>query len=96
MQTLRRLDHRDTLSYDTLSSKVAQNFGFEAGTVAVVRDKAVYLRSEAVRVALQEIGGVASLGALLLKLTPFPIRDRLYRWVAKNRYRWFGKASGDT
>lgn len=22
---------------------------------------------------------------------PAPIRDALYRWVARNRYRWFGK-----
>ncbi|AST07451.1 hypothetical protein AF2641_11495 [Anoxybacillus flavithermus] len=26
-----------------------------------------------------------------LILIPFPIRDRVYDWIAKNRYRWFGK-----
>lgn len=24
-------------------------------------------------------------------LVPAPIRDAVYRWVAKNRYRWFGR-----
>lgn len=26
-----------------------------------------------------------------LRLVPRPIRDRVYSFVAKNRYRWFGK-----
>lgn len=26
-----------------------------------------------------------------LILLPRPLRDRLYTWVAENRYRWFGK-----
>lgn len=26
-----------------------------------------------------------------LRLVPRPIRDRMYSFVAKNRYRWFGK-----
>jgi predicted DCC family thiol-disulfide oxidoreductase YuxK len=24
-------------------------------------------------------------------LIPRPVRDRLYRWIARNRYRWFGR-----
>lgn len=99
MLVLRRLDRRKVLAFNTLSSEIAKNHGFEEGTVAVVQGEEVYLRSDAVRVALQAIGGISSLGVLVLKLTPFPIRDRVYRWVAKNRYRWFGKAgeaSGDT
>jgi predicted DCC family thiol-disulfide oxidoreductase YuxK len=26
-----------------------------------------------------------------LVLVPRPLRDRVYRWIARNRYRWFGK-----
>jgi salicylate hydroxylase len=29
--------------------------------------------------------------ALLLKIVPRALRDRLYRFVADNRYRWFGR-----
>ena len=25
-------------------------------------------------------------------LVPRPIRDAVYRWIARNRYRWFGKS----
>lgn len=27
----------------------------------------------------------------ILRLIPRPLRDRLYRLIARNRYRWFGK-----
>jgi len=27
----------------------------------------------------------------VLKIVPLPIRDFFYDWIAKNRYRWFGK-----
>jgi predicted DCC family thiol-disulfide oxidoreductase YuxK len=26
----------------------------------------------------------------VLRIVPGPIRDALYRWIARNRYRWFG------
>jgi predicted DCC family thiol-disulfide oxidoreductase YuxK len=94
MRFVRRLDAHDRLTFRTLASEEAQPYDFEEGTMAVVRCGLVYLRSEAVRVMLQEAGGVALLGSLLLKATPLFLRDRVYRWVAKNRYRWFGKAGG--
>lgn len=94
MHFVRRFDTHDRLTFRTLASEEAQPYDFEEGTVAVVRNGEVYLRSEAARVMLQDAGGIALLGALFLKVTPWCIRDRVYRWVAKNRYRWFGKASG--
>src|SRR6266704_2311094 len=30
-------------------------------------------------------------GAALFRLVPRLLRDRLYRWIARNRYRWFGR-----
>ncbi|HEX8241272.1 MAG TPA: thiol-disulfide oxidoreductase DCC family protein [Allosphingosinicella sp.] len=29
--------------------------------------------------------------AAALRIVPPPLRDPLYRWVARNRYRWFGR-----
>ncbi len=29
--------------------------------------------------------------ALILKIIPLPWRDKIYDWVAANRYQWFGK-----
>jgi predicted DCC family thiol-disulfide oxidoreductase YuxK len=30
---------------------------------------------------------------LLLRLLPRSIADRIYGWVATNRYKWFGKTA---
>jgi len=27
----------------------------------------------------------------VFKVIPRPIRDAIYNWVARNRYRWFGQ-----
>ena len=46
--------------------------------------------SDAIRRVLAGLGGswrVAHLVALL----PRPLRDAAYRWLARNRYRWFGR-----
>ena len=50
--------------------------------------------------ALKESAAVLEIAAALdgfwkllvvFRLIPEPVRDRLYNWVARNRYRWFGK-----
>ncbi len=28
---------------------------------------------------------------VILRFIPLPIRDTIYDWIARNRYRWFGK-----
>ena len=57
----------------------------------VLRDGGVtYHRSSAaLRIALH-LGGVWRLAAVF-RLIPAPLRDVVYDWVARNRYRWFGK-----
>ncbi len=47
-------------------------------------------RSTAVLKILKKIGGVFILSQVFL-LAPLFLRDKIYNWVAKNRYRWFGK-----
>ena len=39
----------------------------------------------------RELGGIWRVAALL-RLVPRPLRDAAYRLVARNRYRWFGRA----
>lgn len=45
--------------------------------------------TEAIRRVLAGLGGVWRLAAVIA-LVPRVVRDPLYRWVARNRYRWFG------
>jgi predicted DCC family thiol-disulfide oxidoreductase YuxK len=49
-----------------------------------------YVRSGAAIKVMQGMGFPYSLGATLWIL-PRPLRDALYNWVAKNRYKWFGQ-----
>lgn len=48
-----------------------------------------YYRLDAVIRILTEVGGIWRLAGLLW-IIPLPLRDRLYMWIAHNRYAWFG------
>ncbi len=59
-------------------------------SIVLLDSNGVHLRSAA---ALRILRGLGS-WFLLLRLgvvLPRPIRDAIYNWVARNRYRWFGR-----
>ena len=62
------------------------------GTMILIEDDTCYVRSDA---ALRIAAGLSGRWPLLrfLKVVPRPVRDGMYRFVAKNRYRWFGRRS---
>ena len=62
----------------------------EMDSVVLLQDKRVSLESDAV---IQIAKGLNFPWNLLsgIKILPKKWRDRLYRWIAKNRYGWFGK-----
>ncbi|MEN8755790.1 MAG: DUF393 domain-containing protein [Akkermansiaceae bacterium] len=90
MRIMKHLDVDDQIAYLPLTSCEAGKYDIEAGTVALVMDGKVYLRSEAVRLMLWHVGGLAMVFSLLLAIIPRPIRDAAYRYIAKNRHRFFG------
>lgn len=49
-----------------------------------------YDRSSAALRVAKGLGGLWSLAYIFI-LIPKPVRDVVYRLIAKNRYRWFGK-----
>jgi predicted DCC family thiol-disulfide oxidoreductase YuxK len=51
-----------------------------------------HIESTGVLKILGSLGSIYSLMGLFLWV-PRPIRDYVYRWVAKNRFRWFSKTS---
>jgi predicted DCC family thiol-disulfide oxidoreductase YuxK len=56
----------------------------------LVENDQVYTRSTAALRVLKHLGG----GWLLLYgfiIIPAFIRDAVYKWIARNRYKWFGK-----
>jgi predicted DCC family thiol-disulfide oxidoreductase YuxK len=53
-------------------------------------DKVYYYKSQAIFEIVKSIGGIFYC-SLIFKLLPFTITNRIYDYIAKNRYRWFGK-----
>ena len=59
-------------------------------SVVYLRDGVILQRSDAALRALIDLGGWRK-GYSLLLIVPRFIRDAVYAWVARNRYKWFGK-----
>ena len=58
--------------------------------VLIDGDGSVHMRSSAAIGIARELGFPWSLFAVV-KVVPRPLRDAVYRFVARNRYRWFGR-----
>jgi predicted DCC family thiol-disulfide oxidoreductase YuxK len=59
-------------------------------TFLLQADGRVYLRSEGALRTLRRLGMPWSLSYVFMIL-PAGLRDAVYEYVARNRYRWFGK-----
>jgi predicted DCC family thiol-disulfide oxidoreductase YuxK len=56
----------------------------------LIEDGVPYLYSTGILRVARHLAFPWNLGALFL-VVPRPIRDAVYRWIGRNRYRWFGK-----
>ena len=64
----------------------AENFN----SFTLIQDGKVYVKSSgALKVAKQLTGSIKLLYVFII--VPSFIRDAVYNWIAKNRYKWFGK-----
>ncbi len=92
-------DSRGTFRFASLQGAFATSLMMRHGiaisptpeSILLVSDGRVYQESEAIlRIAQGLDFPWPGLGIFLF--VPRPIRDGIYRWVARNRYRWFGRA----
>ncbi|MDY0342004.1 MAG: DCC1-like thiol-disulfide oxidoreductase family protein [Lentimicrobium sp.] len=65
----------------------------ETGTIIYYSRGIIFSRSNAVVALLKDIGGFWKLMGSLIGIVPPNFRDSIYRWVVRNRFRWFGKRS---
>ena len=62
----------------------------QVDTFLLIRNDGALVRSDAAIAIAAELRRPWNLLAVL-RYVPRPIRDRVYSFVARNRYRWFGK-----
>lgn len=62
----------------------------EFQTVILIEDNTVYTRSGAALRIAKRLTGPIKLAWIFVILPRF-IRDPVYNWIARNRYKWFGK-----
>ena len=88
-------DKKNYFHFATIQSEVAkqltENENIESSaTIILVEDEKIYRRSTAaLRVCRHLSGGWKFLYNLII--IPAFVRDAVYNFVAKNRYKWFGK-----
>jgi predicted DCC family thiol-disulfide oxidoreductase YuxK len=90
-------DKRNNFLFASLQStpgqELLQSHHLPAGNISsfvLVENRNIYLGSTgALRVA-KKLNGIWPLLYIFIIVPKF-IRDRVYYWIAKNRYKWFGK-----
>lgn len=90
-------DKKGEFKFAAIQSEAGQSllksFGLEnqpLESVILISGRQAYIKSDAAIKVASKLGGIWTI-ALVFRLVPRPVRDAIYDWVAKNRYRWFGK-----
>ncbi len=64
--------------------------GDDLDTMVLMREGVAYTKSAAILKVMKELDGFWPIFYVLM-IIPEPLRDMAYAFIAKNRYRWFGK-----
>lgn len=90
-------DKQKQFTFASLQSDAAKEILLQFGeinlnldSIILITDNTVYSKSSAILKISKLIGGFYSL-AIIFYLIPKFIRDKMYDFVAKNRYKWYGK-----
>lgn len=98
VQFVIKRDKNDVFRYAALQSDVGQQLLKQRHIDTIAVDSiiliepgvAYYIKSDAALEIAQHLGGLWKLSAIFSWI-PATIRNRIYDFVAKNRYKWFGK-----
>lgn len=97
VQWMLKRDRKERLRFASLQSQAGREALAETGhdgpvpeSVVVIEGGKLYQRSDAALKAASMLGFPWNL-LVVFWIVPRPIRDAVYRWIARNRYRWFGK-----
>jgi len=59
-------------------------------SVVLIKNERVYEKSDAALEIARELSGLWPLLSVF-RIFPHFLRDGVYNWIARNRYRWFGR-----
>jgi predicted DCC family thiol-disulfide oxidoreductase YuxK len=97
VQFVLKHDHKNQFAFGSLQGKAGQSFLLshhlstpELHSFFLVEGERVYSRSSAALRVARHLGGAWALLWVFMVVPKF-IRDAVYDWIARNRYRWFGK-----
>lgn len=97
VQFLIRVDKKNEFKFAHISSqagsKMLNKFGIDSNlhdSFIYVKDHEYYMYSDGAGQVLLQLGGAYALMGKILLVIPLNIRDAIYKWVARNRYKLFG------
>lgn len=96
VQFILKYDKQDFFSFASLQSAYGEdvlrkyNLPNDLDTFVYIRNGSSYTRSTAALFTLWDLGGWWKLSLIFLIVPPL-IRDLIYKFISKNRYRFFGK-----
>lgn len=98
VQFLLKRDPEGRFRFASLQSDAGRSLLAEHGlamdclsSVLLIEDGRVWQESSAALRIARHLPGPWKL-LRVFAAVPRPLRDAVYRWIARNRYRWFGKA----
>lgn len=97
VQFVIRRDRRGLFKFAALQTEAGRRLVAESGGGEIVFDSVlliergnVYQRSGAALRIARRLDGLWPVLFVFI-LVPPPLRDLVYNWIARNRYRWFGR-----
>ena len=97
VQWVIRRDTESIFRFASLQSDIGQQLlrqhGLDTsqlGTVVLVDGDQAYTHSDVALQIAHQLGGIWSFFYIFKIIPPF-IRNGIYNWIARNRYRWFGE-----
>ncbi len=96
VQFVLKRDKKKHFLFASLQSDVARNIllhknkKINMNSIVLLQDDVVYSKSDAALLILKELRFPYNI-LVVFKVIPKTIRDGVYDFIAKNRYKWFGK-----
>lgn len=92
-------DKKDVFRFTSLQSKIGKELLHERGVdttkidsiVCIHPGKAYYIKADAALFIAKHLGKGWKVLSFVFQWFPTSFKNTIYDWVARNRYKWFGK-----